>query len=41
MSILSDEKKREFMIEKGFDYVQKFTDRSVFEQIMNVYKTKV
>lgn len=41
LSILSDEKKREFMIEKGFEYAQKFTDESVFKQIMSVYKTKV
>ncbi|ATA89437.1 glycosyl transferase family 1 [Capnocytophaga stomatis] len=41
LDITTNEEKRKLMTEKGFEYVQKFTDESVFEELMKVYKTKI
>jgi GT2 family glycosyltransferase len=38
VEVLSNDILREQMIRKGYDYVQKFNDESVAEQIMSVYK---
>ncbi|GET46054.1 glycosyltransferase family 4 protein [Capnocytophaga felis] len=41
LAISTNEEKRKLMSEKGFEYAQKFTDKSVFKQLMEVYKTKI
>lgn len=39
--LLSDSEKRQQMAEKGYEYVQKFTDDAVFENLLSVYKNVV